>query len=221
MSKPVVIPWLPSVGNTAAIAPVQNIGAGGGTLALTSGNSPYVFDRVIRKVSILAAPSNYTITGIGSPIDANGNPTQVLGPISEIVVGGNQSANIYKSVSSIFAATAGGCSAGFGASGITDYVFLDYNRTIGQTAVQTYFTVLRTGITYTGYISLNKPEFPNINNGNLTSGYPLPALPISVAFTGATTNQFDAILSPLALTWLSISGTQADSLLFTVLQQGI
>jgi len=224
MSIPIVIPWLPVTGNTAAVAPVQTLAAAG-PLALNANvpnlpNGPYRFDRVARTVTITGA-GNFTITGIGSPVDANGNPTQVYALISEVVAGGATSVNVYVEVDSIVAAAAGAnYSAGFGATGVTDYVFLDYNRTMFQASVQLQF-VARTALTATVYQSLSKPQTVNSAFGNLDNFQPIPAFAVSVALTGAIANQIGNTLSPVSIVWATMSGTVADSLYFTVLQQGL
>lgn len=234
MSIPIVIPWLPSTGNTAAIASVQTIGAAGGNLVLNSNapnlpQGPYIYDRVIRKVLITGPEVEFTITGIGSPVDASGNPTQVLGPVTEQVTGslvGTESINIYSQVISISLDGLGPAedvSAGFGGSGITDYVFLDYNRKSFQASAQLQF-INQDGdhpLTVTVYQTLSKPQTPNISFGNLDNFSPLPAFAVSAPLTGATTNQLGILQSPVSLVWANMNNTAADSLFFTVLQQGI
>lgn len=235
MSIPIVIPWLPVTNNGAVIASVQDTTAAGQSLILNSSipslpQGPYVYDRVIRTVRITRTnnpgAASVTITGIGSPVDlASGNPTQTIRNISEVLVTANnntvESVNIYSQITSITTSAAiTGISAGFGSSGITDYVFLDYNRIMFQTAVQLQF-IARTALTATVYQTLSKPQTPNINSGNLDNFEPIPAFPVSAAMTGATTNQLDVLLPPATMTWATVSGTVADSLYFTVLQQGI
>lgn len=248
MSYPIVIPWLPTAGNQAAIAPLQNVVALGGNLQLVSGNAslpqgPYIYDRVLRQVSLTSlnnlSGANFTITGIGSPQDGVGNPTQVLGPISEVLVGPNadsvESVNIYSQVTSISVNMAvNGISAGFGNIGITDYVFLDYNRSRFQTSVQLQI-LNRTTLFADVNQTLNKPEYPNINFGNLSKFAPLPIFPVTATFiVGAATaagsvmedctvTTLGILQSPVALTWATVRGTPntPDNLFFTVLQQGI
>lgn len=243
MSHPIIIPWLPI--NTTLIAPLQTLAAAG-SLALNSKvpglpQGPFIYDRVIRDISLTSSNDlhlvNFTITGIGSPVDADINPTQVLGLISETIAGplgtgvpvSVDSANIYSQIISITAdAPAAGISAGSGPNGITDYVFLDYNRTIFQTSVQLQFNP-RTTASVTVFESLTKPQTIDINAGNLINVPPVTgglavnssAFPVSVALTGATTKQLGVLISPVAITWAAINASSTDSITFTVLQQGV
>lgn len=242
MSHPIVIPWLPI--NTTLIAPLQTLAAPG-NLALNSKvpglpQGPFIYDRVIRDISLTSIHDlsgvNFTITGIGSPVDADINPTQVLGIISETISGplgtgvpvSVDSGNIYSQIISITAdAPANGISAGSGPNGITDYVFLDYNRTIFQTSVQLQFNP-RTTATVTVFESLTKPQTIDINAGNLvnvpavTGGLAINSSAFAVsALTNATTKQLGTLLSPVAITWAAINASTTDSITFTVLQQGV
>lgn len=242
MSKAIVIPWLPVEGNEAVIASLQTL-AGAGSLVINSTNpalpqGPYVYDRVIRKVGLTSANNlsavGFTIIGIGSPIDASGNPTQVLSLITEGPIAGPNndtvySDNIYSQIISITSnAAANAVSAGFGDEGITDYIFLDYNRTMFQTTVQLQF-VDRTTLTGTVYQTLNKPETPNINYGDLdpfnpintTPPPPIPAFAVSADLTAANTNQIGTTLSPVSMVWANFASTSDDYAIFTVLQQGL
>jgi len=224
MSIPIVIPWLPVTGNTAAVAPVQTLAAAG-PVALNANvpnlpNGPYRFDRVARTVTITGA-GNFTITGIGSPVDANGNPTQVYALISEVVAGGATSVNVYVEVSSIVAAAAGAnYSAGFGATGVTDYVFLDYNRTMFQTTVQVQ-VLNYTAIVATVYQSLSKPQTVNTVFGNLDNFQPIPAFAVTTTTPAGTHNQIGNTFSPVTMVWATMSATAGETLYFTVLQQGL
>lgn len=237
MSIPVIIRWFPSTGNEQAIAAAQTTTANNQSLVLKSSvaslpQGPYIYDRVIRKISILRdnteGVATATITGIGSPVDpATGNPTQVLGLISEdletTINDFVESINIYSQIISITidnpinSPTA--IKVGFGDSGITDYVFLDYNRKIFQTSVQLQFLNHATS-SVTVYQSLTKPQVPN-SDGNLTNYQPIPAFPVSSDLTDAVNNQIGTLLSPVALTWANVQVTNDDSIIFTVLQQGI
>lgn len=231
MSNATVIPWLPV--DPILVAPLQSLAAPG-NLILNSrvtgqpqGN--FIYDRVIRKVSLTSTNNlsgvNFTIKGIGSPVDApNQNPIEALGIVSETIGGPNNNTvntdNIYSQVISISAdSPANGISAGSGPSGITDYVFLDYNRTIFQTAVQLQFVHHDSG-TVTVYQSLTKPYMIDINYGNLIGVQPIPAFEVSGALKDAITDQIGILLSPVALTWANIKDANTDVINFTVLQQG-
>jgi hypothetical protein len=243
MSYPIVIPWLPSTTNKATIAPIQSLAAAG-SLALSPNNSAlsnsnYVYDRVIRSVSLTSTNNlsgvQFTIRGIGSPVDGvSGNPTQVLGNYAVTINGPNNNTiattAIFSQISSITTnGAAAAVSAGFGISGITDYVFLDYNRYMFQTSVQLHFNALplATSLQATVYQSLSKPEYlnnPNVDMGQFTQTAPIPGFAVSANLTNATTNQLGSLQAPVAITWANMSVTGApgtDSLIFTVEQQGI
>lgn len=228
MSHPRVISWLPI--NTELIAPGQSLSAEG-NLVLNSSvptqpKGPFIYDEVIRQVQLTTTGDEsgvqFTITGIGSEVDTNGNPTEVIKLISEVVTGPTNvlptnSSNIYKQVISISANDAvGNISVGSGANGITDFVFLDYNKSFGQanSAIQFIDTV---NIMATSYISLNKPQYIDINFGNLKSS---PFLAIE-DIPETQEDTFTALPMPISVVWLSIKDTTTDSLYFTVLQQGV
>jgi hypothetical protein len=239
MSYPIVIPWAEYNANKATIAPVQTLAAAG-SLALSPNNSAlsnsnYVYDRVIRSVSLTSINNlsgvQFTVSGIGSPVDGVGNPTQVLSPITQTIVGPNNNTvattAIFSQISSITTnGAAAAVSAGFGISGITDYVFLDYNRYMFQTSVQLHFNALplATSLQATVYQSLSKPEYlnnPNVDMGQFTQTVPMPGFAVSLALTNASTNQLGVLQSPVSVVWATMAATAADSLTFTVLQQGI
>lgn len=238
MSIPIVLHWLPN--NTAGIAPLQDVSAGGNFVlncnipSLSQG--PYIFaqdtvpQQVVRQITLTSgnnyAATTFTITGIGSPTengDGTGNPTQVFSLISENLAGPNantvSSVNIYSQIISVSPDTnVLGVSIGYGANGITDYVFLDYNRTIFQTSVQLQF-INHDSATVTAYQTLSKPQYPS-TVGNLINFQPLPYFAVST-ITAAIVNSLGVLVSPVALTWAKISTADTDELYFTVLQQGL
>ena len=242
MSYPIVIPWAEFTANKAAIAPLQTLAAAG-NLAINVNNSnlssnSYVYDRVIRTVSITSANNlsgvQFTISGIGSPVDGDGNPTQVLGDYAITVTGPNantvRTSGIFSQIRSIITnGAANGVSVGFGLTGITDYVFLDYNRHMFQTSVQLHFNALPlpTTLQATVYQSLSKPQYlnnPNVDIGQFTQTAPIAAFAVAANLTNATNNQIGSLQAPVAITWANMSVTGAagtDSLIFTVEQQGI
>jgi hypothetical protein len=203
----------------------------GGNLVLnskvpTQPQGPFIYDKVIRQVQLTSTGDEsgvqFTITGIGSPVDTNGNPTQVIALISEVVIGPTSvlptnSANIYQQVISISAnAAVDNISVGSGPDGITDFIFLDYNKSIGQANVSVQFVDF-VDISTTGYMSLNKPQYIDIDFGNLKSS---PFL--ATEFLSPTqADKFTGLQMPLAIVWLSVKDTTTDSLYFTVLQQGV
>lgn len=239
MSKTEVLYWAPQSTNLETIAAIQSLAAAG-SLVITSNqynsqvstNGAYVFDGCKRKVSLTSAnnnaATNFTISGYGSAVDADGNPTDPnFSLIQEVVVGPNadtvSSVNIYKSVISITAnAVVDAVSAGFGAQGVTDYVFLDSNRTAFYGSCQVQI-INPNALTYTTFFTLTKPQTPNIQFGNLDNfPYGLPAFPIAT-MTDADDNQLAIIPSPIVAIWVSITDNTGpdEALYFTVLQQGL
>lgn len=240
MSQPVVVYWAPAVGNEAAIASLQTL-AGAGSLTLNSNqpnspvsvNGPYVYDKVIRTVSLTSAdetsPSIFTITGLGSAVDGSGNPTGPFAATTEDVPGPDMdtvySTKIWKRIDSITVDSAvTNVSAGFGSTGITEYIFMDYNKIDWHAACQMQLLTSGGGVlTYTVYQSLTKPETPN------PAGYldPWPAIipgfAVAAGVTAATTNQIVQLPFPVTIVWARIADNAlaADSAYFTVLQQGI
>jgi hypothetical protein len=238
MSIPIVLHWLPN--NPVGIAPLQDVTDGSNFIlncnipSLSQG--PYIFaqdtvpQQVVRQVTLTSANdysgTTFTITGIGSPTengDGTGNPTQVFSLISEDLVGPNNdtvsSINIYSQIISVSPDTdVAAVSIGYGANGITDYVFLDYNRTIFQTSVQLQF-IHHDSATVTAYQTLSKPQYPS-TVGNLINFQPLPYFLVP-DIDAATVNSLGVLVSPVALTWATITGANTDELYFTVLQQGL
>jgi len=255
MSLATIILWQPAVGNNNVIAPLQDL-AGAGDLVITTNvgpqntlaypvgpqtmpKGPYYMGGVnpnnIARTVLITSPDdlsgvNFTVTGIGAAVDANGNPTSVFGPISYTIAGPDnnnvETAVIFKRVDSI--STDGAVtnvSAGLGFTGITTYVFPDYDRRAwyASCSVQVLGT---SSIEYSAYQSLNKPSYPSANAGNLSPfiGGEIPAFPVVAGMTGATTSQITQLNFPIASLWLSVEETDpltANSLIFTFLQQGI
>lgn len=229
MSQPRIISWLPI--NATLIAPSQAL-AVAGNLQLNSSipgqpQGAFIYDKVIRQVRLISTGNTavtFTITGIGSPVDANGNPTQVVSLISEDIVAlvantAKNSVNIYQKVISISASAAvANISAGSGPNGITDFVFLNTNSVIGFTNCAIQFLNFAT-IAATGYISLNKPQIIDQNAGNLITS-PFLAYEF-IAFSTGHANIFTQIPIPISIVWLNVETTTTDSLNFTVLQQGV
>ncbi len=230
MSSPIAILWPPT--NTNGIALQQNVLAGQ-MLVLKSPlpdypNAAFMYDKMIRNISITSAnnlsAATFTVRGIGSPVDANGNPTQTIHEITEDIVGPNAntvpSLNVYSQIISITVdVNVNAVSVGFGDHGITDYVFLDSNRTFYSCAAQFQF-ITTAGAIATAYHSLSRPQYINSLQGNLINFQPLPAFDVSANMTNATNNQYSPV--PMTRTvWSSISNTGTDSIYFTVVQQGI
>lgn len=228
MSVPRVITWLPL--NTTLIAPSQSLIATG-NLVLNSKvpgqpQGAFIYDKVIRQVQLTSTADEsgvtFTITGIGSPVDGNGNPTQVVGLITENVTGPTSilptnSANIYQQVISISAnGPVTNISAGSGPNGISDFVFLETNTAVGNANFSLQFLNFA-AISVSVYTSLNKPQIPDMNAGNLINS-PFLATELQTPIQHAT---FNSLPIPLSVVWANVTATTTDSVVFTVLQQGI
>lgn len=252
MSQPSVIWWQPCVGNESSIASLQDV-AIGGNVVLNSGKpglpvtpETFTYNKMIRSIRFNSPDDltgvTFVISGIGTPVDIpNGNPTQILSPITENVVGGVvpvESVNIYSQITSIaIITTAGGpaipatnLTVGFGTFGITSYVFCDYNRTAASLLSSTLQFVNQTSINGAVYMSLNKPESPDISQGGLLTpfgnenGQYVTFIPAFNLIASGTVNVFDAFTYPLNVVWTTVQSTSlinADSLYFTLLQPGI
>jgi len=256
MSLATIILWQPAVGNNDVIAPLQDLG-GAGNLTITTNvgpqnalaypvapqtmpKGPYYMgganpNNVARTVLITSPDDlsgvDFTITGLGSAVDTDGNPTGPLNqPISDTIGGPNNSnvetAVIFKRVDSIAADGAvTNVSAGLGTTGITTYIFPDYDRRAWYASCSVQ-VLGASSIQYTAYQSLNKPSYPGANTGNFVPfiGGEIPAFAVATSMTGATDNQITKLDFPIASLWLSIAETNpltANSLIFTFLQQGI
>lgn len=232
MSSPKIISWLPI--KSTLIAPSQSLAAAG-NLVLNSKvpgqpQGAFIYDKVIRQVRLTSTANEngvaFTIRGIGTPIDpVTKNPTDVLKFITEIIPNGPNigapvdSVNIFSQIISISANNVVvNISVGSGPAGITDYVFLDYNRTMFQAAAQLQFNP-RTTATVTVYQSLSKPQIIDINAGNLIDIKPIPEFLVTAL--NVTTDQLEILKSPVALTWATVIASTTDLINFTVLQQGI
>jgi hypothetical protein len=255
MSQAWIIKWEPSEGNLEKIASIQTLTAAG-NLVLNINNPPnanvfpnnpetypfnespngfYTYDQVARTVSLTSVDDNstvlFTIRGYGSAVDADGNPVGLLNQlVIETIFGPSggtvYSDYIYTTIESIRAlAPATNISAGFGSSGITNFIFPDYDRR-GWYASCSAQVINPGGLTYSGFLSLNKPSYPG-PQGILIPfvGGEIPAFPIATAMTGAANNQIAQLNYPIATIWFRISANTPDhvgeSAVFTVLQQGI
>lgn len=229
MSIPITIYWAPI--NPTGVAPLQDV-AGGENLVLNSSlvslpQGPFIYDKVIRTISFYSANNlsgaTFTITGIGSPVDVSGNPTAPLSKITENRAGPNNdnvdSLNVYSQIISISTNVAvNGISVGFGESGITDYVFMDYNRISFQCAAQAYVTAPAGGPTITANYTLTKPQTANAN-GQWDNMPVLPAFSV-VNFTDVTVSTYAPV--PLStVVWSTVRDTTNVPFYFTVLQQAI
>lgn len=244
MSQPSVIWWQPSTGNEAQIATLQDI-AQDNYVVLNSEShetrGTYIYDKMIRSI-VINSPDNiaaarFIVSGIGSPVDGDGNPTQILSPITEIITGVNgapgvESVNIYSQINSILVTTAPATNVkvGFGRFGITDYVFFDYNRMSSEFSSISLQFVNQTSIMAGVFMSLNKPESPNIAQSGILepfgteNGEYITFIPAFALIGMDTTNQTTQIAGAISVCWATVQQTSivvADSVYFTFVQQGI
>ena len=249
MSQAWIIDWPSTNGNLETIASLQTL-AGAGSMQLntnigpnnvlaypnnTNPNGPYIYNGVTRTVSLTAAGNesgvNFTISGLGSAVDANGNPTGLTNvPISETIAGPNGNTvytdTVFTQINSITTNGAiGATSAGFGDSGITNYIFPDYNRTAWYASCSGQ-VFNQSDLLYTAYVSLNKPSYPG-TQGNLLPfiGGEIPTFQAIADMIGAAGNEISQIPYPVATIWFEVhnnlAGNVGESAIFTVLQQGV
>lgn len=236
MSQPVVRYWASTTANIATISSLQNY-SGAGNIIINSNlpNSPistygpYVFDsNVARSIAFTSVNNlsarNLTITGLGSAVDASGNPTQPLNTsITEVIAGPNantvNTTHIWTQIDSItIDGSANALEVGFGSNGILRYIFPDYDVITWHATVQAA-VYNRTNLTYTVYQTLTKPEMPTLA-GNLKP-YPLAIPAFSLGTVGGFANQLITIPSPNVMTWATIEAAEDEEVYFTFLQQGI
>lgn len=252
MSQPSVIWWQPCVGNENSIAALQNVEIGGNVI-LNSGTpatpGTFTYNKMIRSIRFNSPDDltgvTFVISGIGTPVDIpNGNPTQILSPITEDVVGGVvpvESVNIYSQITSIaIITTAGGpaipatnLTVGFGTFGITDYVFFGYNRISASLSTFSVQFVARDSIQASVYFSLNKIEVPDISQGGVLVPFGtengeyitfIPAFEPQQPAGPYISNTVQQILGAITLVWSSVKDTSlinSDSLYFTFIQPGV
>lgn len=252
MSQPSVIYWPPADGPGFVDAIVQNqvlvpVGQNVPLQANIPGvSNVYQFDKVIRSINIKSVDDlsavYFVVSGIGTPVDpADGNPTSILQPLTETIQGVvppgvASSANIYSQINSItIRNNAGDADAtnfkiGFGAFGITDYVFFDYNRTAAALSSASLQFINHAVMSAGVYISLNKPETPNISNGVALEPFGIetlptitfiPAFPVQGVTAPTTTDSIGSFIGAFSVVWATVLGTTTDSMYFTFVQPGI
>lgn len=251
MSQAWIIDWEATSANLATIASLQtNAAVGGGAMQLntnikpnnvlaypnnTNPNGPYIYDQVARTVSLTSAGNNaavnFRVTGLGSDVDGAGNPTGLLNaPLTEVINGLNadtiETLGIFTRVDSIVADAAfAAVSAGFGTSGITNYIFPDYDRNAWYASCSAQM-FNNAGLLYTAYVSLNKPSYPG-TQGNLVPfiGGEIPAYQAIADMVGSGINHIDQLPYPIATIWFEVHNNAVanagESAIFTVLQQGL
>ncbi|HXB12245.1 MAG TPA: hypothetical protein VNZ45_09685 [Bacteroidia bacterium] len=136
--------------------------------------TPGITTNIIRSIEITGAAdtggTNFTISGIGSPVDVNGNPTQIVAPITEQITGATDvltvvSQNVYTVINSITVdRDTSQASIGYGPNGITNYYINDLNRNVVQgfgSTYSQYFVNNDTNQSVAVFVSLNYPESSN------------------------------------------------------------
>ena len=222
---------------------VNNVGTASG---------PYVFNNIARSVSLTSGANlsgiNFIVNGFGSEVDASGNPFGPTNqPLSVTLAGPNNNtvdtfsnatdtnSYIFTSVTSVFASTAvaTAVSVGFGINGITDYVFMDYDRTNWYASCSAQIIGSTGTLTYTFYGSLNKPSYQNNQGGLAEFSVQIPAYTLTqlsnlatptVDMAPETASEFSPIPSPIATAWFTVvesAYTATKEAYFTILQQGV
>jgi hypothetical protein len=262
MTKPVVYYWASTQGNGYINGIALNQSANQNNNLVLVSNTPSgafsyinmlipqtsmseVSTDVLRTINFTSttATSNagvtFVINGIGSPVDGNGNPTGIVGPITENKTGpgGNAtvtSVNVYSTINSITVtnANANNIEVGFGPNGITNYYTLDCNRTSIQgysssfslQFIPTPAVNIQAGI----YVSLNQPQMPTIYGGvqpfGLINGTQVAFIPDFQYQAPTNATSFSYIYTGFQLIWSTITSNQAltaDQMFFTIFQQGI
>jgi hypothetical protein len=261
MTRPTVIYWPPSgpdVNTLIDIAEVQNV-ANGSFVQLKANNpglstgyfsySNIVKDNyqsslttnIIRSIKIKytsAGLVNFIITGIGTPVDALGNPTGLLQPITETInaiigVGViDESQYIYTQINSIQVSGSAvtNLSVGYGSFGITTYVKVDYNRIANMVngwSLQFIPNPAAAGMEAAVYMSLNTPEMPSkigtIIPHGLLNGTELAFIPAFVLEAPTDQNTFGSLGTPVpySVIWATITDCTTDAMIFTFLQPGL
>lgn len=232
MSKPQIFVWEPTSANLATIAASQSAPIAG-SMALNSSvpdlpRGPYIYKDVIRGVSLTSASSNpgvtFTITGIGLTSTGIGTITETISAPS--TPGTAYGTNNYQQISSITSNAAfTGVSAGFGRTGQTNFLLMDYNRKIWN-ATCSAEVYDRVSIVYTASSNLRTVEYPapegNLIVNDLGKFFPFP---ISTSMVQCTSSQMASINNPVSTVWFSVLSALGSSpnekIIFTVLQQGI
>jgi len=260
MSKSVLVYWAPT--NTDGIAEAQDATVGNPlVLKTTTGYPPASFvykdilplDRtfskdVIRSIDI-SSPDDikdtvFVLSGIGvlgTDIDAEGNPTKLIGPITEEITGINNTVvpteGIYTELISVIptVADATNVSIGYGTFGIINYIFTDTNRNVIQNYSNSWSTQIFNfnALIPTIYISLNTPQRINPTGNLATFGVIqslneilpdfIPAFPLTPQTTVGNNTLGSMFNSGCATIWATIKdNTDAnESMFFTFIQQGI
>jgi hypothetical protein len=183
---------------------------------------------IIIDVTIGVGNTTFTINGIGTTVDANGNPEKLLGPITEdVVINGvatGESQNIYTRINSITVDNNVTVSVGFGSSGITRYIYSDYNLNVTPIGAWNAQLYNNHGITYAVYVSLQTPASPN-RYGNFTpfgsdNEFPNNFIVAAELAPPASANANAPIISPFSVIWTRVSLCTDDSMYFTYQQQG-
>jgi hypothetical protein len=234
MSKPIVLLWKATSANLATVASMQDLSVAG-PMVLNSSvaafpKGPYIYENVIRNIS-LTSPNdnsgvNFTITGIGIDSFASGVINE---PITETISGPNGnsvfSTKLYQTIYSIVSDNPfSQVSVGFGDSGLTSPILMDYNRKAWYAACSA-ITFNQASATYNGYMSLEKIETPNPDGTLNRLLFPNYFFPISTSMTNATDSEIQQLNFPVSTVFFYVTNASAlnidEEIRFVVLQQGI
>lgn len=268
MTRPTVIYWPPSGPDAITlvdIAGVQNVADGSfvqlkaNNPGLSTGYFSYanivkdnyqssLTTSIIRSIKIkYTTPGavDFIISGIGTPIDASGNPTGLLQPITETIFAGIgvdlilESVNIYTQINSIEVSGSNvtNLSVGYGEFGITSYINVDYNVMAAQInawSLQFIPNPAAGGMQASVSISLNKPEIPSqigtiiphgfLNSARIMDGLNpifIPAFQLQAPTNQNTVGSINGPPLPYSVIWATITGGTTDALIFTFLQPGL
>ena len=183
------------------------------------GTPSYVIPNFARLVTLTSAANLSAIDFVISGLDINMNPiTETLtGPNANTV----SSTLNYHVILSIIPDTtsASTVSVGTGATGFSQWVTLDVNRT--NSTVPMASVVVTGTIKYSINGTINRIQYP-VNNG-VTSGIVTPTLAatLDASFTGETTSIIGQFEFPYSGVQLLIESSTGGSAAMTVLQQGL
>jgi len=203
-----------------------NVPPGGVTGAFDYNN---IVRTIIIDVTVGVGNTTFTINGIGTQVDGNGNPEKLLGPVTENViingVGRGESQKIYTRINSITDLDNNvTVSVGFGESGITRYIYNDYNLNVTSIGAWNSEIYNRNILTYAVYTSLNKPVSPN-RYGNFTPfgsdcEFPDKFIVAQEIQAPIGTSGYKEIIAPFSVIWARIANCTNDAMYFTYQQQG-
>lgn len=250
MTNPRTYHWPSVASNVATIASLQTVAANAQVVINSnlpyaqtvpvSNSGIYLYTDMLRTVSFTSTANisgvTFTINGLSTAVDGNGNPTGQLVNTTETRTGPNantvQTTRLYSQINSITTGNPGTgantVSVGFGYNGITSYMVLNTNSHSPQqwTALAQPLNAAAT-FDWTIFASVTRNiVYPISPSDPVFATAPLPPLfPIQIG-TGNNTGSSFPQTEVMSMLWATIGTTNAgvngnSEFYFTVLQQGI